>query len=246
MNNTASCGGGTDVQNGDDDSVEVVTALNTTASPVAVDVFIDGFFAAEARRLEIFVLGDVVVNEFVVAGGSVFGHPAVTGALAVGAIDASDPGNDAIEAFSSLGPADVYFSSFSSRTKPDLAAIDGVAVTGAGTFPSPFFGTSAAAPHVAGVAALVFEAVKEAQPGISRTGASSQVFDALRDTAVDLGDAGLDQAFGAGRVDALAAAQSIPSAEPVPALSTWAMVALGVALGGLLLVRTLRRGRFGG
>ncbi len=42
--------------------------------------------------------------------------------------------------------------------KPDVSAIDGVAITGAGRFPSPFFGTSAAAPHVAGIAALVLHA----------------------------------------------------------------------------------------
>jgi subtilisin family serine protease len=35
-----------------------------------------------------------------------------------------------------------------------VSAIDGVSVTGAGGFPSLFFGTSAAAPHVAGIAAL--------------------------------------------------------------------------------------------
>ena len=92
--------------------------------------------------------------------GSVFGHKAVPGVIAVGAIDAGDAGHDDIEAFSSQGPSEVYFPSFESRLKPDITGIDGVAVTGAGGFPNPFFGTSAAAPHIAAIAALVLEATR--------------------------------------------------------------------------------------
>ena len=55
---------------------------------------------------------------------------------------------DTSEFFSSRGPT------LDGRPKPDIAAIDGVAVSGAGSFGTPFFGTSAAAPHVGGIAAL--------------------------------------------------------------------------------------------
>src|SRR5262245_4963685 len=59
-----------------------------------------------------------------------------------------DVTNSTVEFFSSRGPT------LDGRTKPDVSAIDGVSVSGAGGFPALFFGTSAAAPHVAGIAAL--------------------------------------------------------------------------------------------
>ncbi len=98
----------------------------------------------------------------------VYGHTAADGAVSVGA----DYWNDlkGTEYFSSLGPVSIYFDSDGSRLdrpvtrlKPDVAAVDGVHTTfflqtiDNSGFPS-FFGTSAAAPHAAGVAALVLQA----------------------------------------------------------------------------------------
>ena len=197
------------MQDGDDDPFEVVPLINSGPSAALLDIFVDGFFAASTRRLELYILGNFVVNEFVVPDGSIFGHPAVVGAIAAGAIDAADQGHDTIEPFSSRGPAEVFFPSFESRLKPDVTGIDGVSVTGAGGFPSTFFGTSAAAPHVAGVAALILESLRENQPGLSKASAATEVFNALQGSAVDLGDAGLDQTFGAGRVDAFGAVQTV-------------------------------------
>ena len=62
-----------------------------------------------------------------------------------------------------------------------------------------FSGTSASAPHVAGVAALVLSA----NPNLSDT----EVRKILDGTAVDLGEAGRDNIFGWGLVDAYAAVQ---------------------------------------
>ena len=59
-----------------------------------------------------------------------------------------DTTNSTIEFFSSQGPT------IDGRMKPDVVGIDGVAISGAGSFGTTFFGTSAAAPHVAGIAAL--------------------------------------------------------------------------------------------
>jgi subtilisin family serine protease len=115
--------------------------------------------------------------------------------VSLGAIDASDPGTNTIEPFSSCGPTN------DGRTKPDAVAVDGVSVTGHGGFGSPFFGTSAAAPHAAGVAALLLDCA----PSLTRT----QLRDALLNTAVDLGVAGTDNTYGHGRIDALAAMNSI-------------------------------------
>ena len=202
------------IQDGNDDPFEFIFLINDLQTPDSLDLFIDGFFASAVRRLEMYVYGAVTVNEHNVPGGSIFGHAAVPSAIAVGAIYAFDPGNDDIESFSSRGPSDVYFPSFTSRAKPDVAAIDGVSVTGAGGFPSPFFGTSAAAPHVAAVAALVLDAVRQASPGISKGDAATQVRGALLNTAIDLGVLGPDSIFGAGRADALAAVdQELPLAD---------------------------------
>src|SRR5262249_50522193 len=81
--------------------------------------------------------------------------------------------------------------------KPELTGIDGVSVTGAAGFSNPFFGTSAAAPHIAALAALV----RQANPGLS----PAAVKQALQSTAVDLGAPGFDTIFGSGRADGLAA-----------------------------------------
>src|SRR5438045_2944974 len=56
-----------------------------------------------------------------------------------------------IEYFSSIGPT------VDGRQKPDVSGIDGVSITGAGSFENPFFGSSAATPHAAGVAALLLQ-----------------------------------------------------------------------------------------
>ena len=148
------------------------------------------------RPLELFVLRGELLEHRVEAD-SVFGHPAVTGALAIGAIRAADPGNDDIEFFSSRGNATILFPTPEMRPKPDLAAIDGVSVTGAGGFPSPFFGTSAAAPHAAAVAALLLQVNPTLPPLFLR--------EVLGAAAVDLGPPGFDPTFGFGRIDALAA-----------------------------------------
>src|SRR6185295_19282858 len=63
----------------------------------------------------------------------------------------NDITNSTMEFFSSHGPT------LDGRQKPDVSAIDGVSITGAGRFPSTFFGTSAAAPHAAGIAALAIQ-----------------------------------------------------------------------------------------
>ena len=66
----------------------------------------------------------------------------------------------------------------------------------ADTLPN-FPGTSAAAPHVAGVAALVLDA----NPHLTR----SELLNVLTSTAIDLGNPGRDLIYGFGRVDAEAA-----------------------------------------
>jgi hypothetical protein len=152
------------------------------------------------------------------------------GVLSVGAISAFDSGIDTIEAYSSRGPTN------NGALKPDVTAIDGVSITGSGGFSNPFFGTSAAAPHVAGLAALLLEvkpSLRAGESGDDPTADRSALRAAIQNTAIDLGDSGVDQTFGWGRVDGLKAGQSLAVAsEPVPSLS-W------VGLAGLALVFAL-------
>ena len=75
-------------------------------------------------------------------------------------------------------------------------------------------GTSMAAPHVAGVAALVYQHV-----GARSAANGHAVVDAITSSAADLYAPGYDPASGDGRVDALAAVQAVsggPSPSPTP------------------------------
>ena len=92
------------------------------------------------------------------------------GALTVAAVRQNDVGLDTVESFSSRGPTVTRYidkdgnrlATPDVRPKPDLAGADGVSVTPGFDSGSPdlnpFFGTSAAAPSAAGVAAVVWSA----------------------------------------------------------------------------------------
>ncbi len=197
-------------QDGDDAPLEVAFVVNNNstqpADPIETAlpffIVIDRFDGEEEELLEMNFNGFFGLNPvYNVAKGSVWGHAAARGAQAVAAIDVNDPGLDDIEPFSSRGPARIFFPEFEARQKPDMTAVDGVQVTGAGGFPSVFFGTSAAAPHAAAVAALL----QEADPSLG----SEETESVLGSTARDRGAPGFDFVFGAGLIDAFAAAETV-------------------------------------
>jgi hypothetical protein len=186
-----------DPQNGNGIPLEaVVLDSRNVSSPVPLFVVIN-LFSGVPRRLEAYYAGGITAISPSTPAGSIAGHGNASGAITVGTINAGDPGNDDIAPYSSQGPCELFFPVHELRPKPEITGIDGVSVTGAAGFPSPFFGTSAAAPHIAALAALI----RQANPGLSPAG----VKQALQSTAVDLGASGFDTVFGAGRADALAA-----------------------------------------
>jgi uncharacterized repeat protein (TIGR01451 family) len=84
------------------------------------------------------------------------------------------------------------------RQKPDLTAADGVS-TAAPTF-DPFYGTSAAAPHAAAIAALLKSAAPALTPAQIRTN--------LINSSIDIEAAGVDRDTGAGIVMAQSSLQN--------------------------------------
>ena len=110
------------------------------------------------------------LEHFSYQGPATFGHNSANGAMGVAAYAAFAP--YVPEAFTSPGPATIYFDKNNRRLrhpeirqKPDMAAMDGAnntffsddAPEDDDTLPN-FFGTSAAAPHAAAIAALVLDA----------------------------------------------------------------------------------------
>ena len=205
---------GTMPQDGDDDPMEFAFVQNpygeiTPSTPFGqVEPFfvvIDRFFGDPDKRLEMFftTTGPYgLLDSYVVSEGSVRGHSAAEGAIAVGAIDVNDEGLDDIRYFSSWGPSLIFFEpdgtpNFQVREKPDIVAVDRVSVTGVGGFGSPFPGTSASAPHAAAVGALLLDQDPSLTP--------EDVETTLEETALDRGEPGFDFIYGHGLINAFAA-----------------------------------------
>lgn len=153
-------------QDGNDDPIEL-----TATGQSGLRMVVRKAPAAAARFIR--------VNAFraklaVGTNGETYGHHGANFAFDVAAVDAkhrTTPFTAAnnVEQFSSDGPRRMFFKpngvaytpgNFSStggisRAKPDITAADGV-VTSVSGF-SPFYGTSAAAPHAAAIAALLLE-----------------------------------------------------------------------------------------
>jgi len=110
--------------------------------------------------------------------------------FAVAALNSVSP--FALESYSSAGPtAGPGGRIEGGRRKPDISGFANVATASYGTT-SLFNGTSAAAPHVAGAAAIVLSA----NPGWS----GDQIRDFLEQRAVDMGPSGPDNDYGWGRL----------------------------------------------
>ena len=174
--------------------------------------------SARALFLNVFYGGALSIA----TAGNTFGHLGAQNSLTVAATywDSARKGtrpfngtNNPTETTSADGPRRVFFNPDGSAItpgdfsffsggleiqKPELTAADGVICQTSGF--QPFFGTSAAAAHVAGIAALV----KSAKPSLTGT----QLRQILISTAMDNMDPGPDLNGGYGVVNAQAAVQA--------------------------------------
>jgi len=139
------------------------------------------------------------------------GEGALSGVVSIGATDSTD----AIASFSSNGP--VTWSSVApfndypyppGLTRPDVSApgVDVKSCSYSGSGYSVMSGTSMATPHTAGVVCLMLSKNPELTP--------AEVDSLLEVTSIDLGPAGKDNDFGAGRIDALAVVEATPFPGP--------------------------------
>jgi subtilisin family serine protease len=152
----------------------------------AVEITVRAHGGAGSAPLELFVEGGGPLAHST-AAGSIADPASSPNALAVGAICWQ---TGALEPYSSQGPT------IDGRVKPELVAPDSVSSPIYGSFSrcgaSGFTGTSAAAPHVAGAAALV----EQRFPSYNL----AQIQSYLVQHAADLGPAGRDNLFGAGKL----------------------------------------------
>jgi len=211
-----------EIQDGDDDPIEGLSVTgNVTGGNLVV-----ALFSGSPRFLHLNTWGGEIGQA---TSGDIFGHQAAEGAFAVAAVHQATAGGGAftggaanpVEPFSSDGPRRVFFDAagnpytpgdFSStggvvRQKPDVAAADGVSTATLGRGFNPFFGTSAAAPHAAAIAALMLEA----DPSLTKCGVDRL----FASTALDIEATGIDRDSGYGLLDASALIDAAlgPSAE---------------------------------
>ncbi len=158
------------------------------STPNILEMFIRNI---DARQVE----SDLVKDP----SDSIFGHAAVEDVVTVGSVGIDTPYQ--ISPDSSQGPVTIRIPEPSQRWKPDICAPTNVQVSGAGSFPVPFPGTSAAAPHVAGVIAQLMSSF----PHLSR----NELVPVLYATAFDLGEPGWDSTYGYGLIDAVKAYQAL-------------------------------------
>lgn len=210
---------GGDTQNGTQDPQEFAYINNGNSNfPANARIVIAKYSGAD-RALHLDTERGVVS---IGTSGATFGHNAGanTNSMAAtywnsaktGARPFTGPANTN-ETFSSDGPRKIFYNpngtpitpgnllfatnGGTTLQKPDFAAADGVQTNTPGFL--PFFGTSAAAPHAAGIAALILQAKPNYTP--------AQVKAAMRATALDSMTAGVDRDSGYGIIDAYAAVQ---------------------------------------
>lgn len=202
------------VQNGTQDPFEI---MGSTTAAVGDRIYVV-LFSGSPRALRVDMhRGRLSIN----TAGSTFGHNGAQNTLSMAAVGwaiaktgtkpfvggAANP----IEIFSSDGPRKIFYNPNGTAItpgnvlfgtnggttfqKPDYTAADGAFSKTPGFL--PFYGTSAAAPHAAGIAALL----QSAKPSAT----AAQIKAALSNSALDIMAPGVDRDSGAGIIMALPA-----------------------------------------
>lgn len=172
-------------QTGSQPPFEALCLTNGTGVPITVYWAIRAYALRSSPRLDLLTIGAPL--EYQTAAGSIAEPATSPAAFAVGALcwQSKQP-----EFYSSQGPT------IDGRLKPDISGHDSVsgATYGAssGCVTTGFAGTSAAAPEVAGAAALVKQAFPAYGP--------DQLKQYLQKSALDMGAAGMDNVTGAGEL----------------------------------------------
>jgi len=218
--------GGT-VNNIGRDAVEVVVLpIPSGSGQTAFNIMITKFDGPNPQLIKYVVIDNgagVTVNEFDTQSSTLYGHANAAGAEAVGAAFYRNTPEFGVslpllERFSSAGSTPILFDTAGNRLaipqirlKPEIVAPDGANTSFFGRDVEPdgfpnFFGTSAAAPHAAAVAALMLQAVPTMAP--------DRVYEILETTAIDMGPPEFDFDSGFGLIQADRAIASIVSVTP--------------------------------
>ncbi|PKL59690.1 MAG: hypothetical protein CVV33_06535, partial [Methanomicrobiales archaeon HGW-Methanomicrobiales-4] len=158
------------IQDGDDDPMEYCRFINDEdrMNNFSIRVVQAG---GQNRTIEIYVLplgGTPVTLDPCVPEDSMFGQQAVTEALSVGAV--SPDTNFTIEPYSSRGPVTIKYPEPELRQKPELSAPDVITVSAGSYSLASFSGTSASAPHVAGLGCLLWSSNQDLKGSEVRSG----------------------------------------------------------------------------
>jgi len=205
---------------GSGEAVEVMQFTNSSLLGLGTsfNLMLAHFDGPVAGKLKYVYYGSLGVDEYATNSGTSFGHNNATGAMGVGAVywgDTPAYGTNPpqLEYFSSAGGVPILFATDGTllpvaedRGKPDVCAPDGGSTTffysdSDGDGIPNFYGTSAAAPHAAGLAALLLDADGSLAP--------ATLYAALESTALDMEAVGFDHDSGYGLVQAYPALESI-------------------------------------
>ncbi|MDY6899543.1 MAG: S8 family serine peptidase [Cyanobacteriota bacterium] len=201
-----------DFNNIGNDPVEIFGFENDGTFGTEFNLAISNFAGPNPDLLKYVLFGNsTTINEYDTNSSTTYGHSNAAGAEAVGAAFYQETPEFGVnppllEPFSSAGGTPILFDTDGNRLaepeireKPEIVAPDGTNTTFFPPFPGQdvegegfpnFFGTSAAAPHAAAVAALMLEAVPDASPDL--------IYETLEQTALDMDDAftpGFDEGF---------------------------------------------------